>query len=241
MQNKRCKNTINKPGRFDNQIITYNNEHYILLKNLREKTLFLMSALAKFHLHTVVHGSIARGDVKAGSDIDIFIPEVQNSFTVETALEKAGIHVNNRFIVQATPLYAMKAHIEIDELTTITFPLMNMRKVEREFYTFGGEITIDQLKTNLHVAGVDKRLMLIEPNPTGHEESSIIGKEAYAAKILKISIETVFDRVHALTKRDSIGKTGVFIKKELALDETFELTLKRLTDLNPAVRRRQQQ
>jgi predicted nucleotidyltransferase len=237
----RQNNTSSHSSRFDYQNVVYDSEHLALLKSLREKTVFLMSALANFHLHTVVHGSIARGDVKAGSDIDIFIPEVQNSFIVETALEKAGVHVGNRFIVQATPLYAMKAHIEIDELTTVTFPLMNMRKVEREFYTFGGEITLSQLKANLQVAGVDKRLMLIEPNTAGHEESSVIGREAFVAKTLGISIETVLDRVRALTRRDLVGRTGVFIKKELNTDETFELALKRLSDFNPAVRRRQQQ
>ena len=236
----------NKPSQnrdssiFGYQQVVYDSEHWALLKSLRKKAFFLMTALADFHLHSVVHGSLARGDIKTSSDIDIFIPDVQNSFIVETALEKAGIHVNNRFVVQATPMYAMKAHIEIDELTTVTFPLMSMRKIEREFYTFGGEINLTQLKADLHVAGVDKRLMLIEPNPTGHQESSIISRENFTAKVLGISTETVFDRVHILTKRNLIGRTGVFIKKELMPDETFELTLKRLTDLNPAVRRRQQ-
>ena len=81
-----------------------------------------MAALEAFHLPSVVHGSVARGDVKAGSDIDVFIAEVQNSFLVESALEKAHIPINNRFIVQATPNYAMKAHIEINEQVTVTFP-----------------------------------------------------------------------------------------------------------------------
>jgi predicted nucleotidyltransferase len=231
---------VSRSNNFGYQNVVYTDKHWALLTCLREKTFSLMSALAEFHLHSVVHGSLARGDVKTGSDIDIFIPEVQNSFTIETALERAGIPVNSRFIVQATPMYAMKAHIEIDELTTITFPLMDMRKVEREFYTFGGEITLKQLGAKLHVAGVDKRLMLIEPNTAGHEESSIIGREAFVAKTLGISIETVLDRVHALTKRNNVGRTGVFLKKELNNEETFELALKRLSDLNPAVRRRQQ-
>jgi predicted nucleotidyltransferase len=224
--------------RNDYQEIIYGSERWVLLKNLREKAVFLMSALAGFHLHSVVHGSLARGDVKVGSDVDVFIPEVQNSFLVESALEKAGININNRFVVQATPMYAMKAHIEIDELSSVSFPLMSMRKVEREFYSFGGEITLAQLKANLRVTGVDKRLMLIEPAMTGHEESSIIGREAFVAKTLGISVETVLDRVHALTKRDLVGRTGVFLKKELKSEETFELTLKRLSDFNPAVRRR---
>ena len=80
--------------------------------------------------------------------------------------------------------------------------------------------------------------MLIEPTEKGHVESSIIGREEFAAKILGISAETVLDRVHTLLKRDTVGRTGVFVKKELAPDETFELALKKLSDLNPAVRRR---
>jgi predicted nucleotidyltransferase len=39
-------------------------------------------------------------------------------------------------------------------------------------------------------------------------------------------------------KRDAVGRTGVFVKKELESDETFELALKRLSEENPAVRRK---
>jgi predicted nucleotidyltransferase len=224
--------------REDYREVVYGNEHWVLLKSFREKAAVLMEALEAFHLQAVVHGSIARGDVKATSDVDVFIPEVQNSFLVETALEKAGIRVNARLVVQATPTYAMKAHIEIDEQSSISFPLMQMRKVEREFYQFGGEANLSQLKMDVRVAGVDKRLMLIEPDEKGHVESSILGKEEFVARTLGISAETVLDRVHALMKRDEVGRTGVFLKKELSADETFELALKRLSDLNPAVRRR---
>ncbi len=224
--------------REDYREIVYGSERWTLLKNLREKAVVLMDALDAFHLQSVVHGSIARGDVKASSDVDVFIPEVQNSFLVETAIEKAKIRVNSRLVVQATPLYAMKAHIEIDEQSSITFPLMAMRKVEREFYRFGGEVNLSQLKAELRVAGVDKRLMLIEPDAKGHVESSILGKEEFVAKTLGISVETVSDRVRALMKRDEVGRTGVFLKRELSADETFELALKRLSDYNPAVRRR---
>ena len=82
--------------------------------------------------------------------------------------------------------------------------------------------------------------MLIEPTEKGHAESSVLGREEFAAKILGVSAETVLDRVHALTKRDTVGRTGVFVKRELSPDETFELALKKLSDLNPAVRRRMQ-
>jgi uncharacterized protein len=218
--------------------VTYSIQRWDWLKELRSKAVWVMEALDAFHLRSITHGSIARGDVKISSDVDVFIPEVQNSFLVETALGKNRIPINSRFIVQATPTYAMKAHIEVDEQTTVSFPLMVMRKVEKEFYRFGGEVNITQIKENVRIAGVDKRLMLIEPTEKGHFESNVFGREEFAAKIVGVSTETVLDRVHALFKRDAVGRTGVFIKRELAPDETFELALKKLSEQNPAVRRR---
>lgn len=222
----------------ETKTVTYTETRWAQLKELRGKALEVMTALASSHLPSLVHGSIARGDVKQGSDVDVFVPEVQNSFLVESALEKAKLPTNMRYMVQATPNYAMKAHNQIDDQTTVTFPLMQMRRVEREFYRFGGEVNLKQIKANVRVAGVDKRLMLIEPTDLGHVESSIVGREEFAAKVLGVSAQTVLDRVRALLKRDSVGRTGVFVKKELAPDETFELALKKLSDENPAVRRR---
>lgn len=227
-----------KPTKYEYKEAPYSKRRWILLKGFRKKALEIITALEKTHLHAVVHGSIARGDVRTDSDIDIFIPEVQNSFLVEAALEKANIKINSRILVQATPNYAMKAHIEINEKTSVSFPLMEMRRVEREFYSFGGEVNLKQLEDYTRMPGVDKRLMFIEPTETGHIESSIIGREENVAKLLGISAETVFDRVHTLLKRDKVGRTGLFIKKELKVEETFELALKRLVEANPAVRRR---
>jgi predicted nucleotidyltransferase len=222
----------------DTKSVIYSSQCWQQLDILRKKAVSVMVALEAFHLQSVVHGSVARGDVNEGSDVDVFIPEIQNSFLVETALDKAKITVNSRLIVQATPTYSMKAHIEIDEFTTVSFPLMNMRRVEREFYRFGGEVNLNQLKANMRVAGVDKRLMLIEPTVKGHVESGIVGREELVAGVLGVSAETVSDRVRALLKRDYVGRTGVFVKKELASDETFELALKKLSEANAAVRRR---
>jgi len=218
--------------------VTYSIERWDLLKNYREKAINLMATLENSHIRAIVHGSIARGDVTSKSDIDIFIPEPPSSFLVETALEKTGLNFNSRYVVQATPNYAMKAHIEIDEKTIVSFPLMCMRRVEREFYRFGGEMSLSSLQQDLRVAGVDKRLMLIEPTVKGHLESNVVDHEEQAAKVVGVSAETVLDRAHALLKRYKVGRTGVFIKKELTVDETFELALKKLADANPAVRRR---
>ncbi|MDH5793490.1 MAG: nucleotidyltransferase domain-containing protein [Candidatus Bathyarchaeota archaeon] len=224
--------------RLEYREVGYDVERWNLLKGFRQKTIGIMEGLENFHLEAIVHGSIARGDVNRKSDIDVFIPYQTSSFIVETALEKAGIPVNRRLVVQATPTYAMKAYIEIDENASVSFPLMKMRKVEREFYKFGGEATLQNLREGLRVAGVDKRLMIIEPTREGHGESTIVGREEQVAKLLGISTDTVLDRVHALLRRDEVGRTGVFIEKELSSDETFEMALKKLADQNPAVRRR---
>lgn len=230
---------VTKPSRRDDyNKVTYSSGRWAQLKALREKAVPVMAALEAFHLQSTVHGSVARGDVKESSDIDVFIADVQNSFLVVTALEKANIPINARLIVQATPNYAMKAHITVDETTTVTFPLMEMRRVEREFYRFGGEANLSLLKADQRMVGVDKRLMLIEPTEKGHVESSVIGKEESTAKLLGISSETVLDRVHALMKRDTVGRTGLFVKKELLPEDTFEGALKKLAEANPAVRRR---
>lgn len=218
--------------------VLYNNERWTLLEKHRNKAMLIMGPLQHSHVDSIVHGSVARGDVSAKSDIDVFLPAPVSSFVVETVLERAHIPVARRLVVQATPTYAMKAHIEIDEKTSISFPLMKLRKVEREFYKFGGIINLDNLKKSMRVSGVDKRLMLIEPTEKGHRESAIVGREEHAARILGISVQTVLDRVHTLMRRDEVGRTGVFVKEELRDGETFEMVLEKLAEKNPAVRRR---
>jgi len=218
--------------------VVYNQKRWELLKELRSKAIQIMEALERSRLSSIVHGSIARGDVTEKSDIDVFLPQPPSSFLIETALEQAGIPINRRVIMQATPLYAVKGHIEISKQQCVSFPLAKLRPVERGFYKFGGEASLSTLKENARVPGVDKRLMLIEPTSKGHVESTVMGREEAVAHLLGVSLETVFDRVRALRRRDEVGRTGVFIERELLPSETFEEVLKKLADQNPAVRRR---
>lgn len=218
--------------------VVYDRKRWDLLKELRSNTIQIMNALDKFHLYSIVHGSIARGDVSEKSDIDVFLPDAPSSFIIESALENADFSINQRVIVQATPLYAVKGYIKIDEQKCVSFPLLKLRPSERFFYKFGGEATLEILGDNARVLGVDKRLMLIEPTQEGHVESTVIGQEEKVARLLGISVDTVRERVHTLLRRDEVGRTGVFIEKELSPDETFELALKKLAEKNPAVRRR---
>ena len=88
------------------------------------------------------------------------------------------------------------------------------------------------------VPGVDKRLMLIEPTAHGHEESSILGHEENVARKLRISSDTVFNRTRVLLRRDQVGRTGLFLERELSNEETFESVLRELSDEKPEIRRR---
>lgn len=218
--------------------VIYKPERWTMLDQYRQKAMCLMEALENARLETVVHGSIARGDVGRKSDIDLFIHDPPSSFIIETAIEKAGLPISARLIVQATPAHAVKAHVEIDENSSVSFPLTTMRKREREFYKFGGEATLQDLRNGSRKAGVDKRLILIEPQAQGHRESTVIGREEEVAKLLGISAETVLDRVRALSRRDEVGRTGIFLKEELPETGSFEMTLKQLAERNPALRRR---
>ena len=218
--------------------VVYDQEHWRLLRDLRAEASKIMEALDVSDIYCITHGSTARGDISEKSDIDIFIPYVLPSFTVEMALENSGIPINRRILVQATPTYAVKAYIEIDDRRCVSFPLVKLRQIERDFYNFGGEINLPALRKNIRVKGVDKRLMLIEPTPNGHIENTIIGSEESVARLLEVPPNIVLDRVQTLLRRDEVGRTGVFIERELSAEETFEMALKKLSDTNPAVRRK---
>ena len=224
--------------RFERVEVIYNSERWRLLDELRSLAMELMETLDRYHISSIVYGSIARGDVTENSDVDVFVFNPPSSFILEAALESAGIEVQRRIIVQATPTYAIKGVLEIDDRRSISFPLVKLLSVERGFYKFGGEIDLKGLKEGKRVCGVDKRLMLIEPTPKGHFESSVVGNEEETAKILQLPVEVIRNRVRTLLRRDKVGRTGVFLQRELRADETFEGVLKRLMDSIPSVRRR---
>lgn len=218
--------------------IVYSDRRWRLLQALRKQAVEIMESLERANLNCVVHGSIARGDVSATSDTDVFVTDPPSSFLIESALEQSGFTADRRVLVQATPSYAPKGYVEIDPKRVVSFALMKLRSLERDFYRFSGEATLSLIRHGQRVSGVDKRLLLIEPTARGHVETTIVGREEAVAKMLNVSVQTVLDRVHALLRRDRVGRTGVFIERELNPDETFEMVLKQLADENPAVRRR---
>jgi predicted nucleotidyltransferase len=218
--------------------VEYDQAQWNLLKRLRDRAAELMGALEQANINSLTYGSIARGDVKLTSDIDVFAYSGPNSLQVELALERAGIPAERRFLIQATPSYTPKAFWEIEPYLSVSAPLMKMRRNEREFYTFAGEIERRGLLDGRRVPGVDKRLMLIEPTERGHRESSVKGRQSHAAKTLGVNPRMVEERVRVLSKRDKVGRTGLFVERQLGPEEAFESVLVELSARNPALRRR---
>ncbi len=80
--------------------------------------------------------------------------------------------------------------------------------------------------------------MLIEPTETGHLEYSIVGQEAAAARKVGVSLQMVKERVDVLSRRDRVGRTGIYLKRILEPDESFEDVLRNLASRDPNLKRR---
>ena len=217
----------------EDRVVVYDDRHWPLLADLREKALSIMQKLETLGVQSYAYGSIARGDISKSSDIDIIVPYVVPSYKIDLAVGKGA----ERELVQATPSSVLKGHLHLDDETTITFPLFKMMTREVEFYKWGGQVSLSQLKENVRVLGVDKRLLLIEPTESGHIERGVIGYEHIIAKQLGVSIDIAHERVRVLTRRDEVGRTGVYLTQSITDDESFEEVAKSLKDSDPALRR----
>ncbi len=218
---------------WDEREVIYPPKRWRYLREKREKALRIMEKLAAFE--PLLYGSVARGDVRRDSDVDIFIPYRVSGYLLELALE--GL-VSRRTIVMATPWHLIKGVIEIDEETTVTFPLIEPTDRELDFYRWGGAVDIVGTAGGRRVPGVNKKLILIVPTERGHIEREVVGRESEVAKILGVSIDIVTERVHVLTRRDSIGRTGIYINEEVPDWMSFEEALKVIADRDPNVRKK---
>jgi len=221
----------------EKKLVIYSDYVWEILKRKRKKAKAIMKKMNNLGLESILYGSVARGDVKEDSDIDIFIPKNVPSYLIELALD--DFEFLEKRIVQATPNYAIKGEIVIDNEITVSFPLVKMKSREIDFYKFGGAINFEELLQNKRKAGVDKRLMLIVPNDNGHKEIPLKDLQPFeVAKLLDVCIEIVEERVRVLERRREVGRTGIFLCKEIPPDKNFEEALKEIAKKNPAVRRR---
>jgi predicted nucleotidyltransferase len=216
--------------------VTYGPETWERLRVLRLRAVAVLRELKAVDADASVFGSVARGDVKPGSDVDIFIPRVVGSIKINIALDDL---VRERSIVQATPRGLVKAHLVLDDGTNVIFPLTSPRQTELEFYRFGGALDLQGVLENKRVCGVDKRLMLIEPTPEGHVETPLSDlPPGWIAKKLGVGQAIVEERMRVLERRADVGRTGIYLKRHLAPDESFEQVLSELAYEDPALRRR---
>ncbi|MFW9948345.1 MAG: nucleotidyltransferase domain-containing protein [Candidatus Odinarchaeota archaeon] len=218
--------------------IIYSESDWALLKDKRMIALKLLEIFTKEGFTPYVYGSLARGDVHENSDIDVIFLQQIPPFQIEFILNKNGYKNYFREIIMATPLDSIKLYIHLSEIESITLPLSRLDKKVLEFYDFGGKINLIQLKSDLRVAGIDKRLVLIKPTSKGHEEVSIIGNEVRASKEVGINIDTLNERKKVFLRREKHGRTGVFLKKQLQINETTEEALKNLAKKKSIIRKK---
>ncbi len=216
--------------------VRYTEDQWKLFEEKRDIAASIMKTLSDHGMDSLVYGSVARGDVKKTSDVDIFVPSTIPSYRIELALHDYTIL--EKKIVQATPNYAIKGEI-ILENANISFPLVKMKDKELDFYKFGGCMDLESLTEKKRVAGVDKRLVLIIPLKDGHYE--IPANELDISELawyLDIGIDVIRERFRVLERRREIGRTGVFLSEAVHDFESFETKLKEIIDRNPFVKRR---
>ncbi len=229
-----------KPTRTSEQTqVVYSSSHWARLESLRNRAVNVINALPEWTQTALTHGSVARGDVDDKSDVDVLIPSNVNTQLVEARLENAGFTVFSKEIAQATPSHSPKAHLQLDaeQTTSVTVPLTPFRSLELEFYAFGGKITLPELKASIRSPGCTKKLTLIEPTAEGHLESPVVGRESEVAKLLGVSMGIVTERVRVLTRRDTVGRTGMYLRIPVQDGESFEEVLQTRADSDPALRR----
>lgn len=215
--------------------VVYEEWRWRVLGEKRAKALQVMRALEPLGATVIVHGSIARGDVRPGSDVDVVVLEPVPPSMVELALERAGFQVVYREIVMATPGNTPKAYFYLDHEgeRVVSVPLAPLQPREREFYRWGGELGPQGLREGRRVPGVSKDLLLIIPTERGHVEVEVEGNEHLVARIVGVSIETVEERVRVLTRRRRHGRTGVFVKAQVPPGVPVEQVVGELARRNP--------
>ena len=217
--------------------IIYDDEHWELLKEKRALAKDMIEFLVQRGIKPYVFGSVARGDVHKHSDVEIVILNHGFLSYIDILLSQ-NFSVIEKEIIQATPRAAIKVVFRLENLLEIVVPAVPLTNIEYEFYRYGGIIAPpDVYDYKTRVPGVDKRLCLILPTKDGHIEFSIIGRESEIIKILRISPELLEERKRVLMRRDSLGRTGVYLNIKLGPEESIIKILRHLQDRDPAVRR----
>lgn len=212
----------------------YSEDEWNLLKNLRITTIEILKILEYTGIKAFVHGSVARGDISDTSDIDIHIPVQVPSYKLDLIDD---LQFTDHRIMMGTPNSTIRAVLSLQDDINISFPLCAPNEREDEFYRFSGYLYLKDLHLNRRKVGVTKKLLLIEPEEEGYWFSSISANKKKAIQILSLSQRMIDERIRVLSRRDKIGRTGLFLDYSLSSNENFEQALKSIADRNVIVRR----
>jgi predicted nucleotidyltransferase len=211
-------------------------------RTLREKRGVAERVLSALHeagiTDAFVYGSVARGDVRPESDVDAFIPHPVNPEVLQARIEELLGGWKRRVVVQATPTYAVKGYIYLDDLISVSFPLVEMMPPEFLFYDMAGKVDLEGVRSGVRVPGMNKSLVAIIPVDDGHLEYPVELDVEKAAKLMGVRPDALRERVKVLKRRREHGRTGLYKEIELSAEETFSGVLKRLFDTNPYLKRR---
>jgi len=222
----------------DEREIIYTESRWMVLKQKRELVKNVCKPFIDSGIPIIIYGSVARGNVKPSSDLDILVNVFIPSYKIELLLESYNMQIIGREIVQATPNEIIKGHIYLNDDVCITFFLTRIKDINFEFYKFGGAINYGELLKDKRVSGIDKSLTIIIPTEKGHREVPLINNEKLASDLIGISPQIIEIRKRVLLKRDRVGRTGIFLRWNLDPSETFEEALKRISDKNPIVKKK---
>lgn len=191
--------------------VVYSAARWRHLAFLRREAAGVLAALWGEGIRGVVVGSVARGDVHRGSDIDVFVEAGTPHYMVENALLEGGYTIEEVRIVKATPRSGLKITYHLGGGRNVILPVSLENAEEEEFPRYAGSIALGELERGERVCGVNKRLYFIEPVPEGHREWFIVGREAEAAARLGVSIGTVLSRVKHRLRRYRGGRRGLYV------------------------------
>jgi len=218
-----------RPGEIEYK--KYSDEHWDVLRSKRRRAVELSRPLMERGIKVYMYGSLARGDVKLSSDVDLIILNPINPAIILSYYSESGMGWRRIYIVQATPSHTPKVYIWFDDegKEVVSFPLAILGSRESEFFKFGGLLEVNNPESRARVGGVDKRLMYIRPTDVGHVGMCILGREGWVAGELGVSEAIVRERVNVLSRRARHGRTGVFLEYEVTGDimEAIEALAKR--------------
>jgi predicted nucleotidyltransferase len=142
----------------------------------------------------------------------------------------------DRRIIMGTPNSTIKGLLTLNTNISLSFPLTSPKEREIDFYRFSGLIYLRGLTKDIRVPGVTKKLVFIEPKPEGYWYSSLLRYKKRAMKCLDVSQRMIDERIRVLTRRNKIGRTGLFLDYSLPPDFNFEQALHHLGSQNPIIR-----